>query len=142
MATALVLVTAGAASGAYFGRRAVPPVAMYVDYGAVGPKLLDDGRLAIEAHVLHVSLVDQLHAVTDVVIPGGKGDRLVHVWRHDGVEVQRSTDVDPKAHGATGTLRLRSQLEDLPSDPTGHWTVDVVTQDGQLVGRVPFEVIE
>jgi hypothetical protein len=141
LAGALVAWTAGSAAGAYFGREAVPPVSMYVSSGAVGPKLLDDGRLAIEAHVLHVSLIEQLYAVTDVVIPGGKGDRLVHVWRHDGQVVQRSTDVDRRAHGPTGTLRLRSQLAELPADASGHWTVDVVTQDGQLVGRVPFEVI-
>lgn len=138
----LVLWTLGAVTGAYFGRAAVPPVAMYVPYGAVGPSLMSDGRLAIEAHVLHRTLVEDLYAVTDVVIPGGKGDRLVHVWRKGGVEVQRSGDVDPRAHGPTGTIRLQSKLAELPDEPAGGWTVDVVTQDGQLVGRVPFEVIE
>lgn len=139
---ALVTVTAGSAAGAYFGRVYVPPVSMYVSAGAVGPKLLEDGRLALEAHVLHVSYVEQLHAVTDVVIPGGKGDRLVHVWRHDGEVVHRAADVDSEAHGPTGTMRLRSQLEELPEDPTGEWIVDVTTMDGQLVGRVAFSVID
>lgn len=138
----LVLWTLGSVTGAYFGRAAVPSVAMYVPYGAVGPTLMSDGRLAIEAHVLHRALVHDLYAVTDVVVPGGTGDRLVHVWRKDGVEVQRSTDVDPKAHGPKGTIRLQSKLADLPDDPAGPWTVDVVTSDGQLVGRVPFEVTE
>lgn len=144
IAAVLVLWTFGSAVGAYFGRAAVPPVAMYVSHGAVGPTLLDDGRLAIEATALHESLTAELHALTDVVVPGGKGDRLVHVWVHERREVQRSTDVDPQAHGPTGTIRLRSALRAgaRPEDPTGHWRVDVVTQDGQLVGRVAFEVIK
>ncbi len=142
MLAGLVSLTAGSAAGAYFGREVVPPVSMYVSASAVGPKLLEDGRLAIEAHVLHTSYVQELYAVTDVVIPGGKGDRLVHVWKHEGQEVQRSSDVDPQAYGPTGTIRLRSKLSQLPEDPTGAWIVDVETMDGQLVGRVVFSIIE
>jgi hypothetical protein len=137
-----VLWTLASVTGAYFGRSAVPPAAMYVSYGAVGPTLMDDGRLAIEARVLHRSLVEDLYAVTDVMIPGGRGDRLVHVWRRGEVEVQRSTDVDPREHGPAGTIRLQSKLAELPDDPAGEWSVEVVTIDGQLVGRVPFEVID
>lgn len=142
IAVVLVVWTIGSALGAFFGRAAVPPVAMYVSYGAVGPQVLEDGRLAIEATSLHESLVQELYAVTDVVVPGGKGDRLVHVWTHEDEEVQRSSDVDPRAHGPTGTIRLRSRLhaETLPDDPSGEWRVDVATQDGQLVGRVFFQV--
>lgn len=140
----LVIWTMGAVIGVYFGRVGVPPVAMYVSYGAVGPDVLEDGRLAIEASKLHRSLIKELYAVTDVVVPGGKGDRLVHVWSHEGEVVRRATEVDPRAHGPTGTIRLRSQLpaDGLPEDPSGSWTVDVVTQDGQLVGRTGFEIME
>lgn len=139
---AFVLWTMGAVLGAYFGRAGVPPVAMYVSYGAVGPELLPDGRLAIEANKLHHTLIEELYAVTDVVVPGGKGDRLVHVWMRRGREVGRVTAVDPRAEGPMGTIRLRSRLEpeQLPDDPVGAWTVDVVTQDGQLVGRAEFEI--
>lgn len=139
-----VIWTMGSVLGIYFGRAGVPPVAMYVSYGAVGPKLLDDGRLAIEAHKLHHTEFDELHAVTDVVVPGGKGDRLVHVWSHEGEIVRRATGVDPRAHGPTGTIRLSSRLEAevLPDSSVGQWTVDVVTTDGQLVGRTAFEITE
>ncbi|HET6583259.1 MAG TPA: DUF5924 family protein [Nannocystaceae bacterium] len=128
---------------AYVGREAVPPVAMYLAKGAVGPKLLPDGRLAIEASALHGSLVNELYAVTDVMSPGGRGDRLVHRWMKDGELVQESTDVNPTENG-DGIVRLQSKLDDAKlSDPkTGHWSVDVFTEDGQLVGRAPFDVIE
>ena len=43
-----------------------------------------------------------------------------------------------------GSIRLRSALTDrqLPSRLVGSWTVDVETQDGQLVGRVSFSVAD
>jgi Family of unknown function (DUF5924)/Protein of unknown function (DUF2914) len=142
--TLLMLWTCGAIAGSYFGRTAVPPVAMQLSHGGVGPTLLADGRLTIEASSLHISLIKELYAVTDVVLPGGKGDRLFHIWRKGGDEVQRSTDVDIHPYGAQGTIRVQSKLAagSLPADIVGEWTVDVMTEDGQLVGRVPFTVIE
>ena len=142
--TLLVGWTVGSLLLAYSGRQAVPPFARYIAKGAVGPKLLDDGRLAIEASALHHSLVHELNAVTDLMIPGGRGDRLVHRWFKDGELVQESSDVDPTTQGDAGIIRLRSKIDAarLPEQKTGHWTVDVFTEDGQLVGRVPFDVIE
>ncbi len=139
----LVVWSAGSLVGAYFGRFYVPPVAMYVASGAVGPLLLEDGRLAIEASRMHHSLVEgTLHAVTDVSIPGGKGDTLTHVWRKDGVLVRRFDDVDVEPAGTKGQVRLSSSLgpDECPDDRVGQWWVDVETTDGQLVGRVSFEV--
>lgn len=145
----------GAIAIAYAGRTAIPPVPMYVSHGAVGPIVLDDGRLGMEVRDLHPSVIDKLVAITDVVVPGGKGDRLTHVWRHDGNEVHRATEstmrVAPPASSATnrdgndrGTIRLRSALTNrqLPTKLVGSWSVDVETQDRQLVGRVSFTVAE
>lgn len=140
----LVSWTLGAVLVAYFGRAYVPPVAMYVAYGAVGPDLMSDGRLAVEAKRLHHSLIHDLHAITDVMVPGGKGDHLMHVWTHEGKEVDRKLDLFVRAEGPPGTVRLRSQLDStaLVDDPVGHWTIDVVTLDGQLVGRTEFEITQ
>ncbi len=141
-----VLLLAGsvlAAGGlAYAGRSAIPPVPTYVAHGAVGPIVLDDGRLGMEVFVLRPSVIDKLIAITDIVAPGGKGDRLVHVWRHNGVEVQRATETTARVEGPEGTIRLRSAMtgRQLPARLVGSWAVDVETQDGQLVGRVSFLV--
>jgi hypothetical protein len=132
-----------AVGAAYEGRTAIPPAPMYVSHGAVGPILLQDGRLGMEVEHLHPSVVDQLTAITDVVAPGGKGDRLVHVWKHDGHEVHRATENTARVADAPhGLIRLRSSLsgKNLPHGLVGSWSVDVETQDGQLVGRVPFTV--
>jgi hypothetical protein len=128
---------------AYAGRSFIPPVPMYVSHGGVGPIVLPDGRLGMEVTELDPSVIDKLTAITDVVVPGGKGDRLTHVWRHDGREVFRaSEDTSLVANAPPGAIRLRSSLEGrrLPSAPVGSWSVDVETVDGQLVGRVSFRV--
>jgi hypothetical protein len=141
----LFLVSAAAALGVvYEGRTAIPPVPMYLSRGAVGPIVLPDGRLGMVVHELHPSVIDKLIAITDIVVPGGKGDRLVHVWRHDGTEVQRANETTSRVDGPTGTVRLRSGLSgrDLPKRLVGDWAVDVETQDGQLVGRVSFIVAD
>lgn len=141
----LFVMTASAAIGlAYAGRTAIPPVPMYVSKGAVGPIVLPDGRLGMVVHELHPSVIDQLIAITDVVVPGGKGDRLVHVWRHDGDEIHRATETTSRVEGPEGTVRLRSALtgRELPSRLVGQWAVDVETEDAQLVGRVSFLVAD
>jgi hypothetical protein len=139
----------GAIAIAYAGCSAVPPVPMYVAHGAVGPIVLPDGRLGMEVSKLRPSVIDKLIAITDVVVPGGKGDRLIHVWRHDGNEVHRATESTTRGAAAgesteKGTISLRSALTDrqLPALLVGSWSVDVETQDGQLVGRVSFTVAD
>jgi uncharacterized protein DUF5924/DUF2914 family protein len=144
---AFFLGTIGAVVGiAYAARTAIPPVPMYVSNGAVGPMVMADGRLGMNVHQLHPSVIDKLIALTDVVVPGGKGDRLVHVWRHNGGEVHRATETTSRVEGPEGTVRLRSGLtgQQLPAKENliGNWWVDVETQDGQLVGRVTFSVAE
>lgn len=139
---ALLSALGAAAFTAYAGRRAIPPVPLFIDVGAVGPQLLPDGRLSMHVSVLHESMIQEMHGLTDVVTPGGRGDNLFHVWRHGDVEVQRGA-VSPSGDPPPGTVRLRSTLRsfNLPPDITGPWSIDVVTDDDQLVGRVPFEVI-
>jgi hypothetical protein len=98
----------------------------------------------MEVKALHPSVIQELIAVTDVVAPGGKGDRLHHVWRQGGVEVHRTTEETSRIDGPKGVVRLRSSLtdKDLPADLVGAWRVDVETEDGQLVGRAEFNVVD
>jgi hypothetical protein len=138
-----VLSVAAGTGLAYAARVLVPPVPMYISSAAVGPKQLPDGRLAMEVKALHPTVIQELIAVTDVVVPGGKGDRLRHVWSHEKREVHRSSEEVSRIEGPKGVVRLRSSLakSDLPADLVGSWRVDVETEDGQLVGRTEFEVV-
>jgi hypothetical protein len=128
----------------YAARVAIPPVPMHLSSAAVGPEVLPDGRLAMEVRSLNQAVITQLLAVTDVMVPGGQGDRLTHVWRHDGLEVHRATEDTSRVPGPFGAVRLRSSLtgSELPPHLVGRWSVDVETEDGQLVGRAPFVVTE
>jgi hypothetical protein len=140
----LALSLAGGMSLVYFGRALIPPVPMHLSSAAVGPEVLPDGRLAMEVRSLNQAVITHLLAVTDVVVPGGQGDRLLHVWRHDGVAVHRATEDTSRVPGPDGAVRLRSDLtgEELPARLAGKWSVDVETDDGQLVGRTWFVVTE
>jgi hypothetical protein len=129
----------------YFGRAAIPPVPMYVKHGAVGPSVLDDGRLAMEVKTLHTSQIKNIEVQTDVVIPGGHGDTLRQIWKHDGDTVYGATEkASTVPTKEEGVIRLRSFIknEKLPPKLAGSWSVDVETEDGQLVGRTAFTVFE
>ncbi|AUX29388.1 MULTISPECIES: DUF5924 family protein [Sorangium] len=140
----LVIASAAGVGLAYGTREIIPPVPMHLSSAAVGPSVLPDGRLAMSVKSLHFSVIRELRAVTDVVVPGGDGDRLVHVWRHEGREILRAPEETLRVPGPEGAVRLKSQLVggSLPRRLAGHWTVDVETEDGQLVGRTAFEVTE
>ncbi len=139
---ALLAFVATSVAAAYYGRRGIPPVPMHVADGAVGPSLLPDGRLTMHVSRLHESLIQEMHGLTDVLTPGGHGDNLIHIWRHEGVIVQQGP-VSPGGDPPAGTVRLRSTLHalNLSGDITGAWSIDVVTEDDQLVGRVAFNVV-
>ena len=135
---------AAAVAGAWLARSLIPPVPMHLASGAVGHQTLEDGRLAMEVRSLHGSVIKELLAITDVVVPGGKGDRLQHVWRQNGRRVHTYPEASSRVEGPEGTVRLRSGLrgQELPEKLAGDWSVDVQTEDGQLVGRVKFRVTE
>lgn len=139
-AVALAPVTALVLLLAYAGRAAIPPVPAHLAHGAVGTMQEGEGRLALEASVVRSSALRDLVCVTDVGTP--PGDRLAHVWRHDGLVVYRTSEALPRVTLAAGQVRVRSDLAaaSLPATPAGSWTVDVETEDGQLVGRLGFAV--
>lgn len=137
---ALVLPAAGlAAAVVYLGRSVIPPVPLHITSYAVSPLLVDGDKPAMAVTAIHQSLVKDLHCETIVAAPGGIGDEITHVWRHNGEPLDVVT-VRPLPTGEDGKVAFRSKVRSVPEDPTGDWSVDVLTSDGQLVGRATFRV--
>ncbi len=132
--------TAGVAAGAWFGRAAVPPAPIAMSYGAVGHgapgayEVLPGKKTRLRAQQL-----DGLRCVTQLVEPGGLHDRIVHVWRGNGVTLARLVPEDV-ATDEPGSRVVRSVLPALPADVVGNWSCTAETADGQLVGRVAWTV--
>lgn len=135
----LLPVAALAAALMWLGRVAIPPVPLHLKSWAVSPLLIEGDRPAMAITAIHRSLVPALHGETMVVAPGGSGDELVHVWRHNVEEVDRAR-VLPIPTDDPNVFSLRSKLRKVPEDPVGNWSIDVETLDGQLVGRATFRV--
>lgn len=138
-ALALAPATALAVLAAYLLRGAIPAVPAHLAHGAVGTAPDEQGRLAVEASVVRAAALNELVCVTRVGM--APGDRLVHVWRRDDAVMHREQE-GPRVTLADGTTLVRSALAGsaIPADTIGRWTVDVETEDGQLVGRVGFAV--
>jgi hypothetical protein len=126
--------------GAYYGRRTMPPVPMYVKDGGVGTGLRQDGTLDVEVVAVRSGTVKQLYCVTDVQV-FGRGDSFRHVWRKER-KVLEHTATDSPGSKERNVVRVASRLPELPDDPEGKYTVDVETASGQIVGRIVFEVKE
>jgi hypothetical protein len=92
--------------------------------------------------------MDDLHAwggltaFTPVVAPAALLQAIEHRWRHEGRVVSTVKLATPVHGGRPGGFRTFSRKTDFPPDPRGHWTVDVMTASGQLIGRLRFRVDE
>jgi hypothetical protein len=82
---------------------------------------------------------DGLVAYTAVYAPAGLREPIAHVWRKNG-EVVTTIRLSPVLGGRTEGFRTYSRKSDFRTDPSGQWSVDVVTASGQLIGRLRFTV--
>lgn len=80
-----------------------------------------------------------LYAFTAIKAPRGLNQPILHVWSHNGVEVDRiPLEI---IGGRENGYRAWSHKEFFPQDPRGKWRVSVMTHDGQLIGVTRFEVL-
>ncbi|MBP8185604.1 MAG: DUF2914 domain-containing protein, partial [Pseudomonas sp.] len=79
-----------------------------------------------------------LYAYTAINAPRGLRERIYHVWRHNGEEIDRiALDI----HGGTKAgYRAWTHKQNFPADPSGNWTVHVLTDAGQMLGVLRFRV--
>jgi hypothetical protein len=81
----------------------------------------------------------ELVCYTAVSAPAGLREPIYHLWRKDGIQVARVALSTIKG-GRPGGYRTYSKRSDLGADLVGRWTVDVLTVQGQLIGRVRLVV--
>lgn len=125
----------------WFARYWVPPATVWLTNVHVTPELDGSKRSpgkginTISASELYAQ---GLYAYTAIRAPRGLGERVYHVWVYEGKEVERiRLDIrgGRKAGYRTWTHKTR-----FPANVVGDWQVQVVTEAGQMIGVVRFEV--
>jgi hypothetical protein len=120
----------------------VPPATLWVQE-AIVTDLVDAAQRRPNVALVSVSPA-QLHAqglyaFISIRAPRGLREQVWHRWLQDGHEVDRIalTIVGGRAEG----YRAWSYKRGFPADPRGTWTVEAITDGGQLIGRIGFEVV-
>ncbi|NPU93309.1 MAG: DUF2914 domain-containing protein [Gammaproteobacteria bacterium] len=137
------LMIAVLAGGLWLGRQWVPPATLWLTDVHVTFEL-DDSQRAPGAGIktlTEAQLHQQgLYAYTAIRAPRGLGEQVFHVWLHEGREVER---IPLKIKGGREKgYRTWSHKTNFPEQVTGDWQIRVVTEAGQLIGVVRFEVTE
>ena len=117
----------------------VPPATLWLTEVAVSPELNDrtpgEGVDRVTANDLRAR---GLYAYTAINAPRGLNERIVHVWRFKGREVDRiALDIHG---GREAGYRAWTHKRNFPSDPVGRWQVQVLTEAGQMIGTLRFTV--
>ncbi|GAC1625959.1 MAG: DUF5924 family protein [Nevskia sp.] len=140
-----LLLMAGAAAfgaAAWLLRAHVPPATLWLRDAAI------THSVDAEAHApgaavkrVHVGeLAGGLYAFGAIHAPRGLRERVDHCWLMNGREIDRIPLVI--SGGRESGYRVWSWKQSFPADPRGRWEVRVVTESGQLIGLMRFEVVD
>ena len=129
----------GVAALAFLARGGIPPTPLFLARAT----LARDVAAGIPVDRLPTSIRPEdlrgLVAFTAVYAPAGLRQPIAHEWRREGrlVSVVR---LSPIQGGRRDGFRTYSRRTLTVAEPEGRWTVDVVTDSGQLIGRLRFRV--
>ncbi|VXB50844.1 conserved membrane hypothetical protein [Pseudomonas sp. 8BK] len=141
----LLLVSLTLAIGAtgWLARTWVPPATLWLTEVAVAQEFDNQNRAPGES-IKELSVAQLrsqgLFAYTAISAPRGLNERIYHVWRRDGGEVERiALDI----HGGRKEgYRAWTHKKNFPADAVGRWQVQVLTEAGQMIGVLRFKVVE
>lgn len=139
---AALLVTCAVAVGGWMGRTWVPPATLWLADVAVTTTF--DGASRQPGDRLRQVSVAQLqgnglYAYTAINAPRGLKERIYHEWTHDGRRVDRiALDI---SGGRKAGYRAWTHKENFPAQPVGRWRVRVMTEAGQMIGMLRFDVV-
>ncbi|MAB98330.1 MAG: hypothetical protein CMK71_09720 [Pseudomonadaceae bacterium] len=135
---AATLVLAGAG---WMARIWVPPATLWMTEVAVSTELnskeREPGKRIKQLSVAELG-AQGLYAYTAINAPRGLNERIYHVWRLNGKEVERIA-LDIKGGRKQG-YRAWSHKRNYPKDSTGRWQIQVLTEGGQMIGVLRFKV--
>lgn len=129
--------------GGWLARIWVPPATLWMTEVAVSTEMNNAERAPVDP--LKTISDEQLHqqglyAYTAINAPRGLNERIYHVWRHNGHEIERiALDI----HGGRKKgYRAWTHKQNFPADAVGRWQVQVLTEAGQMIGVLRFQVTE
>ncbi|MDX3905866.1 MAG: DUF5924 family protein [Pigmentiphaga sp.] len=125
----------------WFGRLWVPPATLRLTKVAITTQI--DSRDMEARNSLRTVGPAQMrgggiYAYTAINAPLGLREHIYHVWLHNGREVDRiALDIQG---GRKEGYRAWTHKQNFPADPRGRWQVKVVTDAGQMIGTLRFQV--
>ena len=139
----LVGLTLAIVATGWLARTWVPPATLWLTEVAVTSEFDNQNRAPGES-IKELSVAQLrsqgLFAYTAISAPRGLNERIYHVWRRDGGEVERiALDI----HGGRKEgYRAWTHKQNFPADAVGRWQVQVLTEAGQMIGVLRFKVVE
>jgi hypothetical protein len=129
----------GAAALAFVARDGIPPAPLFLARATLARDVSGGEPVGELGTSLAAEDLRGLVAFTAVYAPAGLRQPIAHVWRREGriVSVVR---LSPVHGGRREGFRTYSRKTVMPAEREGRWTVDVVTDSGQLIGRLRFRV--
>lgn len=137
-------ITAGAAALGYAALHArpwIPPATLWVRGAFVTDSMDVPARVpgaALSSLTVAQVHANGLYAWTPIKSPRGLREQVFHRWLRNGREVDR-IPIEIVGGRAEG-YRAWSRKRGFPADPQGRWTVQVLTDGGQLIGQFGFTV--
>lgn len=130
------------ASAGWVARAWVPPATLWLTEVAISDRFDGEQRTPGESlqQISPQQLRDDgLYAYTSINAPRGLNERIYHVWQHNGREVDRiALDING---GRKEGYRAWTHKLNFPASPEGRWQVRVVTEAGQMIGVLRFDVV-
>ncbi len=136
----LVVLTLAVGASGWMLRSWVPPATLWMTDVAVSTQLENrtpgKSLREVKASEIHAGL----YAFTAINAPRGLNERIYHVWQFNGKEVDRiALDI----HGGRKEgYRAWTHKQNFPANPVGRWQVRVLTEDGQVIGVLRFQVVD
>ncbi len=138
----LVLAMTVALAG-WMGRTWVPPATLWLTDVAV-TRTFDDASRKPGNRIKQLTLAELhgngLYAYTAINAPRGLKERIYHEWIHNGRRVDRiALEI---SGGRDAGYRAWTHKRNFPEQAAGKWRVRVMTEAGQMIGMLRFEVVD